>query len=153
MKCQTNNYILLSSVIDNLLLKLTLNNVVVFRKKAMNSIRDKVIECLSKEWEQENDTWESPEGKLIPYLRFSKFIMPENNDFDRYHIAFTIWAKNVSVEIIESCGECGPEIDSDERWAMIRIFRIAKVPHAEFLERSDELIQLAYRKLYENFNP
>ncbi|MFM6209209.1 hypothetical protein, partial [Planktothrix sp.] len=119
----------------------------------MNSIKDKVIECLSKEWQEESDTWESPEGKLIPYLRFSKFIMPENNDFDRYHIAFTIWAKNVSVEIIESCGECSPEIDSDERWAMIRIFRIAKVPHAEFLERSDELIQLAYRKLYENFNP
>ena len=119
----------------------------------MNSIKDKVIECLSKEWQEESDTWESPEGKLIPYLRFSKFIMPENNDFDRYHIAFTIWAKNVSVEIIESCGECGPEIDSDERWAMIKIYRIAKVPHAEFIANSDELIQKAYRILYEKFNP
>jgi len=119
----------------------------------MNSIRNKVIEILSDCWEEEHDTWESPEGKLIPYIRFSKFIMPENNDFDRYHISITIWEKNISVEIIESCGECGTEIDSDERWAMIRIFRIAKVPHAEFLARSNELIQLAYRKLYEIFNP
>ncbi|VXD10680.1 hypothetical protein [Planktothrix paucivesiculata] len=119
----------------------------------MDSIRNKVIKLISKEWQEENDTWESPEGKQIPYIRFSKFIMPDNDDFNRYHIAFTIWAKNVSVEIIESCGECGPEIDSDERWAMIRTFRIAKVPHAEFLERSDELIQSATRILYERFNP
>jgi len=119
----------------------------------MKSIRNKVIEILNDYWQEEHDTWKSPEGKKIPYIRFNKFIMPDNDDFNRYHISITIWSKNVSVEIIESCGECGPEIDSDERWAMNRIYRVVKVPHAEFLERSDELIQLAYRKLYEKFNP
>jgi hypothetical protein len=117
-------------------------------------MRDKVIKiCQALDWQGERDTWESPDGKEIPFIRFSKFIMPENDDFNRYNIAVTIWAKNVSVEIIESCGECGPEIDSDERWAMSRTFRIAKVPYAEFIERSNELIQQANRILYEKFNP
>ena len=123
-------------------------------KLRITQMRDKVIKiCLALDWQGERDTWESPDGKEIPFIRFSKFIMPENDDFNRYNIAVTIWAKNVSVEIIESCGECGPEIDSEDRWAMIKIYRIAKVPHAEFIERSDELIQQANRILYEKFNP
>lgn len=119
------------------------------------SLKEKVIESLSqlKQFEREDDTWESPEGKIIPFIRFSKFIMPENNDFDRYHISITIWARNVSVEIIETYGECGAEIDSDERWVETRIFRICKVPHAEFLEKTDDLIQSAYNYLYEKFYP
>jgi len=36
---------------------------------------------------------------------------------------------------------------------MIRTFRVSKVSHAEFIERSDELIQQANRILYEKFNP
>ena len=123
-------------------------------KLRITQMRDKVIKiCLALDWQGERDTWESPDGKEIPFIRFSKFIMPENDDFNRYNIAVTIWAKNVSVEIIESCGECGPEIDSEDRWAMIKIYRIAKVSHAEFIERSDELIQQANRILYEKFNP
>ena len=122
----------------------------------MKSIRNEVIETLvnrSDYWQEEHDNWDSPEGKLIPYIRFNKFIMPGNDDFNQYHISITIWSKNISVEIIESCGECGAETDSEDRWAMIKIYRIAKVPHAEFLERSDELIQQANRILYEKFTP
>ena len=36
---------------------------------------------------------------------------------------------------------------------MSRTFRIAKVPHAEFIERSDELIQQVEKVLYEKFTP
>lgn len=117
-------------------------------------MRDKTIKvCRELCWQEERDEWESPEGKLIPYIRFSKFIMPENDDMNSYYIQITIWAKNVSLDIKEYCGECGPEIDSDERWAMSRTFRIAKVPYAEFIERSNELIQQANRNLFEKFNP
>ncbi|HEY9865500.1 MAG TPA: hypothetical protein V6D21_15100 [Candidatus Obscuribacterales bacterium] len=117
-------------------------------------MRDKVITvCRELCWQEERDEWESPEGKMIPYIRFSKFIMPDNDDFNQYHIAFTIWPKTVSLEIIESCGECGAEIDSEDRWAMIQPYRITKVSHAEFIERSDELIQQMEKTLYEKFNP
>lgn len=76
-------------------------------KLRITQMRDKVIKiCLALDWQGERDTWESPDGKEIPFIRFSKFIMPDNDDFNRYNIAVTIWAKNVSVEIIESCGEC-----------------------------------------------
>lgn len=123
-------------------------------KLRITQMRDKVIKiCQALDWQGERDTWESPDGKEIPFIRFSKFIMPDNDDFNRYNIAVTIWAKNVSVEIIESCGECGPEIDSEDRWAMIKIYRIAKVSHAEFIERSNELIQQLEKTLYEKFTP
>lgn len=46
-----------------------------------------------------------------------------------------------------------PEIDSEDRWAMIKIYRITKVSHAEFIERSDELIQQVEKVLYEKFTP
>lgn len=76
-------------------------------KLRITQMRDKVIKiCSALDWQGERDTWESPDGKEIPFIRFSKFIMPDNDDFNRYNIAVTIWAKNVSVEIIESCGEC-----------------------------------------------
>ena len=119
----------------------------------MKSIRNKVLEILNDCWQEERDTWESPDGKKIPFIRFSKFIFPDNDDMNSYHIAVTIWSKNISIEIIQSCGECGPEIDSEDRWAMIKIYRITKVSHAEFIERSDELIQQANRILYEKFTP
>ena len=117
-------------------------------------MRDKVITvCKALCWQEERDEWESPEGKLIPFVRFSKYIFPENNDMSSFYTQITIWAKNVSLEIKEYCGECGPEIDSDERWAMSRTFRIAKVPYAEFIERSNELIQQLEKVLYEKFTP
>lgn len=123
-------------------------------KLRITQMRDKVIKiCQALDWQGERDTWESPDGKEIPFIRFSKFIMPENDDMNSYYIQITIWAKNVSLDIKEYCGECGPEIDSDERWAMSRTFRIAKVPHAEFIERSDELIQQVEKVLYEKFTP
>ena len=114
----------------------------------MKSIRNKVLEILNDCWQEERDTWESPDGKKIPFIRFSKFIFPGNDDMNSYHIAITIWSKNISIEIIQSCSE-----HDSEQWATTKIHRIAKVPHAEFIERSNELIQQANRNLYEKFNP
>ena len=114
----------------------------------MKSIRNKVLEILNDCWQEERDTWESPDGKKIPFIRFSKFIFPGNDDMNSYHIAITIWSKNISIEIIQSCSE-----HDSEQWATTKIHRIAKVSHAEFIERSNELIQQANRILYEKFNP
>ncbi|MCF3609016.1 hypothetical protein L2E81_21515 [Planktothrix agardhii 1033] len=88
----------------------------------MNSIRNKVIKILNDCWREERDTWESPDGKKIPFIRFSKFIFPGNDDMNSYHIAITIWSKNISIEIIQSCSE-----HDSEQWATTKIHRIAKV--------------------------
>lgn len=113
-------------------------------------IKEQIFEKMAG-WQESAEEWRSPEGKKIPYRKFSRWIEPENNDFDSYTISVSVWPKNVSVEITESCGECGAETDSEDRWAMIQAFRVAKVPHSVFLERSEDLIKLAYGVLERDF--
>ncbi|CAD5988706.1 hypothetical protein PCC9214_05444 (plasmid) [Planktothrix tepida] len=109
----------------------------------MNSIRDKVIECLSsKGWDREDEEWKT--DKIIPYVRFSNPIMPQNNKDFRYCVAVTVWGKSVTTDIQEYSSTCDD---------LNTMRRIAQVTFADFLERSDELIESAHQYLYKHFIP
>jgi hypothetical protein len=45
-----------------------------------------------------------------------------------------------------------PFLSDDDR-EKNRVIRITKVSHADFIERSDELIQQTFDALFEKFNP
>ena len=115
--------------------------------------KEEVAKVLRKKgWDESNGVWET-QGKTVPYTRFSQSIYPENNDWNSYSITITVWAKTCSFEIVESCGEAGMETDSEDRWAMIRTFRVSKVSHSQFLQNSNDLIASVTQLLIEKFNP
>lgn len=55
-------------------------------------IKEQIFEKMAG-WQESAEEWRSPEGKKIPYRKFSRWIEPENNDFDSYTISVSVWRK------------------------------------------------------------
>ena len=119
--------------------------------------------CKEDRWQEEQGEWRSQEGKLIPYIQFSKFIYQSSNkihyitemymnEYKNYSIQITIWPTTVSLETKQNIQNFRPFLSDDDR-EKNRVIRIAKVSHADFIERSNELIQQTFDALFEKFNP
>ena len=96
----------------------------------------------------EQGTWESKDGKLIKYTKES-CLLNSYDDWNEYHLQITRWPQTTSIEIVVLSGDQG--FDSESRWSHSEIHRLTKLPHAEFAVRKDELIQEILRLANEKF--
>ena len=96
----------------------------------------------------EQGTWESKDGKLIKYTKES-CLLNSYDDWNEYHLQITRWPQTTSIEIVVLSGDEG--YDSESRWSHSEIHRLTKLPHAEFAVRKDELIQEILRLANEKF--
>ena len=93
---------------------------------------------LGIEFEVENGTWLTKEGKLVKYTKES-CQLNSYDDYSEYYLQITTWPKTRSIEIVVISGDEGH--DSESRWSHSRIYRLTKLPHAQFDEQRDELIE------------
>lgn len=106
----------------------------------LNQSSCRVIQlCRLHDWERTDETWISPEGKTIPFVRLARKIKKSEHDEGcSYSIQISIWPKNISVEIVKHLGF--NEIDFLEIDMEIHIYRITKVSHDTFIANHDEII-------------
>jgi len=90
-------------------------------------------------------TWKAPDGKSIPYTQTEAYL--GNDGWTDWSITISVWLHNTSLEVVSVCGECTGDEASDH-WVSITPTRIAKLPHAEFALRRQELIQKAIEISY-----
>lgn len=94
-------------------------------------------------------TWTTDEGKSISYTRESCQLIISDDDWNDYFIQITRWPKTTSIEILVISGDEG--FDAETRWSSEKIYRLDKLPHAEFEARRDELIEKAIEVANKNF--
>jgi hypothetical protein len=93
--------------------------------------------------------WITDEGKSIPYTRESCPVIISDDDWNDYFLQITIWPKNTTIEISVVSGDEG--FDAETRWSDEQIYRLAKLPHAEFELPRNELIKKAIELANEKF--
>ncbi len=104
---------------------------------------------MSLEMTSSEGFWTTKEGKSIPYTRESCQIIIDDDLGNDYYLQITKWRKNTTIEVSIVSGDVGA--DADKRWISERIYRLAKLHHAEFESRRDELIEKAIKLAYWNF--
>jgi hypothetical protein len=100
------------------------------------------------DFEIKHGTWESKDGKLIKYTKES-CRLNSYDDWNEYHLQITRWPQTTSIEIVVISGDEG--YDSESRWSHSEIYRLTKLPHAEFNAQRDALIQKIFRLANEEF--
>jgi hypothetical protein len=84
------------------------------------------------------------EGKSIPYTRESCQILINDDFKNDYSLQITRWEKNTTIEILVVSGYVGA--DAEKRWIYEDIYRLEKLPHAEFDLQRNELIKRAIER-------
>lgn len=91
--------------------------------------------------ETSNGVWKTPDGKLIPYAK--AVYQVAEDEISRYSIEITRWPKSATIAVSVASGDMGIQDEWETRSIDTQIYRIAQLPHDEFDQRKDDLINRA----------